>query len=81
MTKAGATVALIVAGVVLQKTGFNAELEGAQTQETLTNMRLALVLLPVICLGFALLLSTTYPLSKVRMQSIREELESRRGRV
>jgi GPH family glycoside/pentoside/hexuronide:cation symporter len=81
MTKAGATVALIVAGVVLQKTGFNAELEGAQTQSTLTNMRLALVFLPVTCLGFALLLSTTYPLSKERMQSIREELESRRGTV
>ena len=81
MMKAGASVALIVAGVVLQKTGFNAELEGAQTQATLTNMRLALVFLPVTCLGFALLLSTTYPLSKERMQSIREELESRRGRV
>lgn len=81
MIKAGASIALIVAGVVLQKTGFNAELEGAQSEATLHNMRLALVSLPVACLLIALLLSTAYPLTKKRMETIRTELEARRGTV
>lgn len=81
MIKAGASVALIVAGVVLQQTGFDAEIEGKQTQATLTNMRIALVLLPVLCLAFSLLLSIKYPLTKKRMETIRAELEERRGIV
>ena len=79
MMKAGVSLALIAGGVVLTQTGFDIELEANQAEETLTKMRLGLVILPVFCLAIAMFLSATYPLTKERMEDIREELEARRG--
>jgi GPH family glycoside/pentoside/hexuronide:cation symporter len=79
--KAGASLALITAGLVIDWTGFDKDLGGAQPEGTLLKMRLALMLLPGVCLLAAIILNTAYPLTKDRMAQIREDLEARRGVV
>ena len=79
--KAGSSLAFGASGILLAWTHFSKDLGGEQPDGTLLKMRLLLIGLPVLCLLLAIAFNTLYPLSKARMQEIRETLESRRGKI
>lgn len=79
--KAGSSIAVGLAGILLVWTQFNKDLGGDQPEGTILKMRLLLIILPTICLLGAIILNHIYPLSKDRMLQIRQELEERRGEV
>ena len=79
--KAGSSITFIGIGYLLNWTGFDVKLEGNQSEETLDQMRMVFVLFPAAMLGVGILLNAIYPLSRARMEKIREELEERRGTV
>ena len=79
--KAGSSLAFGASGILLAWTHFNKDLGGEQPDGTLLKMRLLLIGLPVLCLLLAIAFNTLYPLSKARMQQIRDTLESRRGEI
>lgn len=79
--KAGSSLAFGASGILLAWTHFSKDLGGDQPDGTLLKMRLLLIGLPVLCLLLAIAFNTLYPLSKARMQEIRDTLESRRGEI
>lgn len=79
--KAGSSLAFGASGILLAWTHFSKDLGGEQPDGTLLKMRLLLIGLPVLCLLLAIAFNALYPLSKARMQEIRETLESRRGKI
>ena len=79
--KAGSSLTFGLSGVLLAWTLFEESLGGNQREGTLMKMRVLLVALPILCLIIAIFFNAVYPLTKKRMQSIRQELESRRGTV
>lgn len=72
---------LFISGMVLQLTGFNRDLGGAQLPEALLHMRLCFALIPAITGVISLYLLKIYPLKEARMEEIRAELEVRRGAI
>ena len=79
--KAGSSLAFGASGILLAWTHFSKDLGGDQPDGTLLKMRLLLIGLPVLCLLLAIAFNTLYPLSKARMQEIRNTLERRRGEI
>ena len=79
--KAGSSLAFGASGILLAWTHFSKDLGGDQPDGTLLKMRLLLIGLPVLCLLLAIAFNILYPLSKARMQEIRDTLESRRGEI
>jgi GPH family glycoside/pentoside/hexuronide:cation symporter len=79
--KAGSSLAFGASGILLAWTHFSKDLGGDQPDGTLLKMRVLLIGLPVLCLLLAIAFNTLYPLSKARMQEIRDTLESRRGEI
>jgi GPH family glycoside/pentoside/hexuronide:cation symporter len=79
--KVGMVVGILGSGFVLSLTGFDAKIEGAQTEHALTMIRLYLAAIPVSGLVLALLALGLFGLTQERMAEIREELEARRGRI
>jgi GPH family glycoside/pentoside/hexuronide:cation symporter len=80
MKMAGACT-LFISGLILQFTGFDAELGGDQIPGAVLNMRLCFALIPAITGCIAMYLLHIYPLGEDRMDEIRAELETRRGAV
>jgi GPH family glycoside/pentoside/hexuronide:cation symporter len=78
MVKLGQAVALLVSGIVLSMVGFK---EGAaiQTVETMTNLRIADIVIPVFTAFLAILVMLGYDISERRANEIREALVARRG--
>jgi GPH family glycoside/pentoside/hexuronide:cation symporter len=70
ITKMGISLSFIFAGLVLSVTGFDATLGGNQTPGTIMGMRVLFCAIPATGCGLALLLLTSYPLTKARMDSI-----------
>jgi Na+/melibiose symporter-like transporter len=68
-------------GWILQFTGFDAKLEGLQSPETLTMIRLLLSGVPAIGLVIAMIVVLRFPLTEIGMLAIRRDLEARRGTV
>jgi GPH family glycoside/pentoside/hexuronide:cation symporter len=80
--KAGMVAASVMAGTALDSlTGFNAELGGNQTPETMEAIRLIFALGPMGACVLSLAFLAFYPLSTERMHRLRVELEGRRGHV
>jgi GPH family glycoside/pentoside/hexuronide:cation symporter len=79
--KVSMSLSMVVAGVLVEWTGFDRDLGGTQLPETLTNLRLLFALLPAVALTAAFLIVWRYPLTQQRMAEIRIELEQRRGQV
>ncbi|HKO91562.1 MAG TPA: hypothetical protein VJU61_10440, partial [Polyangiaceae bacterium] len=71
----------LIGGPLLQMTGFDAKLGGAQSDETIFWIRVLFAGIPVTALVIALVLIQFYPLSTARMREIRAQLEARRGAV
>ena len=78
VVKLGMALALALGGVLLNVTGFDVALEGAQAADTLFLMRLFDVVVPMLTSALAIYAIATYPITEVRAEAIRNELESRR---
>jgi GPH family glycoside/pentoside/hexuronide:cation symporter len=76
--KAAFASALGLSGLMLQISGFTAKLSH-QPPEVLRNMMALYIILPLVLWGISLVFVARYPLSRVRMGEIREQLEARRG--
>ncbi len=81
VVKLGLAAALAAGGFLLNATGFDVALGGAQTADTLFYMRLADVLVPVLCSVVAIWMIATYPITESKAVEIRRQLELRRGKL
>ncbi len=79
--KLGFALAVLLAGIILDVSGFDVNLEAAQTDETLFRMRALFVFFPIVMATGMLLLVRFYPLDERRCHEIREKLEARRGAI
>lgn len=80
MVKLGTAVAMLTSGVVLHYIGFDESVE-VQTVETLTNLRLADILIPIATAFLAIGLIWKYDITEAKSHEIREALIARRGKV
>lgn len=78
--KAAHTCALGVGGLVLSLSGFDVLLE-SQLPETLRRMTVIYIWLPVFIWALAIACMMAYPITRGRMRSIRDQLETRRGKL
>ncbi len=81
LMKIGLAVGAFGGGLVLKWTGFKAELGAHQAPETLTHMRIAFSVIPIISLIIAFLFLLSFGLTPEKSAKIREELEKRRGAI
>jgi GPH family glycoside/pentoside/hexuronide:cation symporter len=80
MVKIGNALAMLVSGVVLKMVGFN-ENADVQTAESMTNLRLADIIIPIIFAVMAIFIMKSYTISEKKAHEIREALIERRGKV
>jgi len=80
MVKLGTAVALLTSGAVLNLVGFDKDAT-VQTMETLTNLRIADIVIPVITGIMAVIIMWKYDITEKKAHEIREALIARRGRV
>ncbi|TCO08477.1 MFS transporter [Natronoflexus pectinivorans] len=80
MVKLGQALALVLGGLVLKLVGFDAGAE-IQAPETLTNLRLADILIPAITAGLAILVMWKYDLTEEKAGEIKDALVKRRGEL
>lgn len=81
LMKLGTTLAFALSGLLINLTGFQQSLGGAQSDQTILNMRLMDIIVPAAAVGAAILLAWIYPISENRAYQIRDELEARRGKL
>ncbi|NHM06818.1 MFS transporter [Flavobacterium sp. CYK-4] len=80
MVKLGQGIALVLAGWVLEVIGFDAG-NPIQTQETITNLRLFDIFIPIITAAIAIWVMWDYNLSEDKAKAIKDELVARRGEL
>ena len=80
MVKLGQALALILGGAVLKFVGFDAA-AASQSVETMTNLRLADIMIPALTAFAAILVMWKYDLSEARAHEIQEELIKLRGKI
>jgi GPH family glycoside/pentoside/hexuronide:cation symporter len=80
MVKLGTAVALLTSGAVLNLVGFDKDAT-VQAAETITNLRIADILIPAITGIMAIVIMWKYDVSEQKAHEIREALIARRGRV
>lgn len=78
VVKLGQGLALVLGGAVLKAIGFDGN-AATQTIETLTQLRLADIIIPVVTAGLAIWVMWNYDLSEERAKDIKDQLEARRG--
>ncbi len=81
MVKLGMAVASLVAGILLNVTGFDVALGAAQSAKTLFLMRVFDVGVPLVTSVIAILCLLSFGLTEERAHEIRAELEKRRGKA
>ena len=81
VVKLGLAAAMAAGGFLLHATGFDVALGGAQSADTLFYMRLADVLVPVLCSVLAIWMVATYPITEQMAHDTRNKLEARRGKM
>lgn len=79
--KLGFCIGFLLSGPLLELTGFDASLEGAQPDSVYHKMRIGYILIPVLSLACALGLLKLFPINRAKADSIREQLEARRGQI
>jgi glycoside/pentoside/hexuronide:cation symporter, GPH family len=67
--------------VILSATGFDATLQGNQTEHALFMIRFLLAAVPIAGIALALVMIYYFPLTPAKMAQIRVQLEARRGKV
>ena len=80
MVKLGQALALILSGVVLKVVGFDAG-SATQSVETMTNLRIADIIIPAGTAALAILVMWKYDLSEDRAHEIKDSLVERRGEL
>jgi len=80
MVKLGTAVAMLTSGVVLHYVGFDESLD-IQSAETLTNLRIADIVIPIVTAVMAIALIWKYDITEKKAKEIRDELIKRRGKV
>jgi GPH family glycoside/pentoside/hexuronide:cation symporter len=76
--KMGMAVAYLIAGVLIEVTGFD-QTSAVQADRTLLLLRVFEIGLPIgLCVG-SLILVRMYPLTEARAYEIKSQLEARRG--
>jgi len=81
LMKIGLAIGIGGSGFVLQWTGFDEALEGAQSAEALLQMRIYLAAIPIAGLVLAFIFLMMFGLTHEKSEQIREELEKRRGAI
>lgn len=79
--KVGLALGIFFSGVILTSTGFDAALGGGQSPQALINIRIWFAAIPIAGLVLAFIALIKFPLTRERMDEIRDELEARRGLV
>ncbi|MBK6898302.1 MAG: MFS transporter [bacterium] len=79
MVKLGMAAALAGGGYLLNATGFDVALGGAQKPGTVTLLRIFDAGIPIIASAIAIWAVATYPITEARALAVRRELENRRG--
>ena len=79
LTKMGMSLSYISSGLILNLTGFDAELT-TQSPETVMGMRLAFCAVPIIGTGLALIMMRNYPLDQKKLEEVQAELREGYGR-
>ena len=80
MVKLGQALALVLGGLVLKLVGFISDAP-TQSMETMTNLRIADVLIPSITAALAIWVMFKYGLNEKRAREIKTELVARRGEL
>jgi GPH family glycoside/pentoside/hexuronide:cation symporter len=80
MVKIGQSIALALGGLVLSLAGFDQN-AAQQTHETLTNLRIADIIIPVTTAALAVWVMWNYDLNEEKAKEIRTELLKRRGEL
>ncbi len=81
MVKLGMAAALAGGGYLLNATGFEVDLGGQQSSQSITLLRIFDAGIPMITSAIAIWAVATFPITEDRAQEVRQELEARRGRV
>lgn len=80
MVKLGNALALLISGAVLSLVGFDVDAT-QQSAQTLTSLRIADIIIPVIMGALAILVMGKYDITEAKALEIREALVARRGKV
>lgn len=80
MVKLGQALALVLGGLVLKLVGFD-QTASTQTVETMTNLRIADIVIPAVTAALAILVMWKYGLNEERAREIKAELVKRRGEL
>ncbi|MEZ4883543.1 MAG: MFS transporter [Chitinophagales bacterium] len=80
MVKLGQALALVLGGLVLKLVGFDQN-AAVQTAETMTNLRIADIVIPATTAALAIWVMWTYTLSEERAEEIQAALVERRGEL
>ena len=78
MVKLGTAAAMLLSGVVLHYIGFNQEVK-VQTLETITNLRIADILIPIFSGILAIIVIWKYDINEAKAHEIKEMLAQRRA--
>ncbi len=81
VVKLGMAAALAAGGFLLNATGFDVELGGAQSEQTIFLMRVFDVTVPAACSLVAIYLVYLFPITEEKAAEVRQTLEARRGQV
>lgn len=79
--KLGVALALILAGYILSWSNFDPDIQGAQTGQTVTMMRIFFAVIPAVSLVIGFVLMAMYPVTEKRAYEFRTELEAKRAKV
>jgi GPH family glycoside/pentoside/hexuronide:cation symporter len=80
MVKLGLAAALAGSGYLLNATGFDVDLAGAQSARSIILMRLCDAGIPMITSAIAIWAVVKFPITEAKALEVRQELERRRGR-
>ena len=80
MVKLGQGLAMVLGGLVLKLVGFDQNM-AVQTADTITNLRLADIIIPAFTAFLAILIMWKYDLNEKKSNEIRTELIKRRGKL
>ena len=80
MVKLGQGLALVLGGLVLKLVGFD-QLAARQAADTITNLRLADIIIPALTAGLAIWVMWGYGLTEKKAKEIKKELVRRRGEL
>jgi GPH family glycoside/pentoside/hexuronide:cation symporter len=81
MVKLGMALAFGLSGYLLNATGFDVDMGGAQTSRTFLLMRIYDVLIPATAAGLAILAVASFKLTEEKSFEIRQKLDARRKKL